>query len=157
FLVCRGTLDKPIGVVHVKDVLKVGLFAGEEMKVGELARPPIYVPSAAKGLKVLDLFRETETHVAIVVDEFGGTEGLVTLNDRVGAIVGEIGGTEASIEEPVKRSDGSWLIDAALPVGEFFSVLGLQADTFREYSTVNTVGGLVLALLGHLPKAGEKA
>lgn len=157
FLVCDGDLDNLVGVVHVKDLIKVGFFAGEDVTLAEVAVKPLFVPDASKALKVLDVFRETGSHVAVVVDEFGGTEGLITLNDLVGSIVGEIsaGGipTEASA---VEREDGSWLVDAAITVPEFRDFLELESERFADYSSVNTLGGLVFAIFGRMPRTGEK-
>jgi putative hemolysin len=157
FLVCDGSLDKLVGVVHVKDLIKVGLFAGEDIKLVEIAGKPLYVPDASKALKVLDVFRETGNHIAVVVDEFGGTEGLITLNDLVGSIVGEVsaGGipTEAAA---VQRDDGSWLVDATITVPEFLDFLALPPELFADYSSVNTLGGLVFAIFGRMPHTGEK-
>lgn len=157
FLVCDGDLDNLVGVVHVKDLIKVGFFAGEDVTLAEIAVKPLFVPDASKALKVLDVFRETGSHVAVVVDEFGGTEGLITLNDLVGSIVGEIsaGGipTEAAA---VEREDGSWLVDAAITVPEFRDFLELGSETFADYSSVNTLGGLVFAIFGRMPRTGEK-
>lgn len=157
FLVCDGDLDTLVGVVHVKDLIKVGFFAGEDVTLAEVAVKPLFVPDASKALKVLDVFRETGSHVAVVVDEFGGTEGLITLNDLVGSIVGEIsaGGipTEAAA---VERADGSWLVDAAITVPEFRDFLELESETFADYSSVNTLGGLVFAVFGRMPRTGEK-
>lgn len=157
FLVCEGSLDKLVGVVHVKDLVKVGMFAGEDVKIAEIARAPLFVPDATKALKVLEVFRETGNHIAVVVDEFGGTEGLLTLNDLVGSIVGEVsaGGipTEAAA---VQRDDGSWLVDATITIPEFKDILELPPESFADYSSVNTLGGLVFAIFGHMPRTGEK-
>jgi putative hemolysin len=157
FLVCEGSLDKLVGVVHVKDLVKVGMIAGEDVKLSEITVKPLYVPDATKALKVLDVFRETGSHIAVVVDEFGGTEGLITLNDLVNAIVGEVsaGGipTEAAA---VQRDDGSWLIDATITIPEFRDFLALPSETFADYSSVNTLGGLVFAIFGKMPRTGER-
>jgi putative hemolysin len=157
FLVCDGSLDKLVGVVHVKDVVKMGMFAGDDVKVAEITSKPLFVPDATKAVKILDSFRETGNHIAVVVDEFGGTEGLITLNDIVGAIVGEVaaGGIPAEAAA-FQREDGSWLMDAAITIPEFKSILALQSEHFADYSSVNTLGGLVFAIFGRMPRTGER-
>lgn len=156
FLVCDGNLDKLVGIVHVKDLVKYGLVAGGEFAVAELARPAMFVPAAGTAVKLLERFRETGNHVAVVVDEFGGTEGLVTLNDIVGAIIGDLGKLRVN-EEPaaVRRADGSWSIDGRMPLAEFCATIEAPAAGFDDYASVDTVGGLVFALAGKIPKIGD--
>lgn len=162
FPVCKGGLDNLVGVVHVKDLVKFGLVsAGESPRIdtGALARAPLFVPENTLALKLLDRFRETREHLAIVVDEFGGTEGLVTLNDLVGAIVGDVVKPEGVQAEIVRRADGSYLVDARVAIDALCRELELETFDRSELGEsgldVNTVAGLVLALLGHLPKTGE--
>lgn len=164
FPVCKGGIDNLVGIVHVKDLVKFGLVSGLSgsdaihFNVEELARAPLFVPENTLSLKLLDRFRETREHLAIVVDEFGGTEGIVTLNDLVGAIVGDVVRPEGETASILKRADGSYLVDARAAVDDLCREL--EIDTFDltelgESGDVNTVAGLVLSLLGHLPKTGE--
>jgi len=164
FPVCNGGLDRLVGMVHVKDLVKFGLVSGlndlgGKIKMEELARPPLFVPENTLALKLLDRFRETREHLAIVVDEFGGTEGLVTLNDLVSAIVGDVVRPEGIHPEIVQRADGSYLVDARLGVAALCRELDIDEFDREELGEaggdVNTVAGVVLALLGHLPKTGE--
>jgi len=164
FPVCKGSLDNLVGMVHVKDLVKFGLvsgldISGDKIKMEELARAPLFVPENTLALKLLDRFRETREHLAIVVDEFGGTEGLVTLNDLVSAIVGDVVRPEGIHPEIVKRADGSYLVDARLGVAALCRELEVdefdRAELGEAGGDVNTVAGVVLALLGHLPKTGE--
>lgn len=156
FLVGDGSLDKLVGVVHVKDLVKYGLIAGEPFAVRELARPPMFVPDQASAVQLLERFRETGHHLAVVVDEFGGTEGLVTLNDVVGAIVGEMGDLRDQ-DEPmaVRRADGSWSIDGRLPLPELCATFDLPPHAFDDLGNVHTAGGLMFTLLGRLPRVGD--
>ncbi len=158
FLVCEGSLDKVVGVVHVKDLIKFGMISGEDVPVGDLARKPLFVPEATKAIKALEVFRSTGQHFAVVVDEFGGTEGLLSLNDLVGAIVGEIDSAGVVPRATaVRREDGTWLIDGSMPVPELRGTLALQPEAFAQYSAVETTGGLVTALLGRVPREGDVA
>lgn len=156
FPVCRGNMDQLLGVVHVKDLVKYGLIAGAEMNVSELAQEPLFVPETTPVLNLLDLFEQNRTHIAFIVDEYGATQGLVTLSDVTGAILGEI--KRRGDEEPpdaVRRPDGSWLVDGSLPLYELAEIIGLADARDDEQPEVNTVAGIVLALLGHIPRAGE--
>jgi putative hemolysin len=160
FPVCKGGLDQIVGVVHVKDLVKYGLVTGGELSLEQLAQPALFVPENTLALKLLDRFKETRQHIALVVDEFGGTEGLVTLNDLVEAIVGDVVRNESSTEI-TKRVDGSYLVDARMPLDELAHAL--EREPFDTESLgfsdadIQTVAGLVLALLGHVPQTGEIA
>jgi putative hemolysin len=156
FPVCRDSLDSLVGVVHIKDVIAYGLLSGREFKVAAVVHQPLFVPETMPALKLLDQFKSTRTHIAFVVDEYGGTLGLLTLNDLVGALVGDIGrrGDEPAAQA-VRRSDGSWLLDGWLPVREAMTTLGIHPDDGGELSDVSTIAGLVLSKLGHIPRRGE--
>ena len=160
FPVCRGGMDEIVGIVHVKDLVKYGLVTGGELSLEQLAQPPLYVPENTLALKLLDRFKETRQHIALVVDEFGGTEGLVTLNDLVEAIVGDVVRDESSTEI-VRRADGSYLVDARVPLEELAHALEREAFDPESLgfsdTDIQTVAGLVLALLGHVPQTGEIA
>ncbi len=160
FPVCRGGMDEIVGIVHVKDLVKYGLVTGGELSLEQLAQQPLFVPENTLALKLLDRFKETRQHIALVVDEFGGTEGLVTLNDLVEAIVGDVVRGESS-SEITKRADGSYLVDARMPLEELAQALDRESfDTealgFSD-TDIQTVAGLVLAILGHVPQTGEIA
>lgn len=156
FPVCRGGLDRLSGVVHLKSLIAYGLLAGQEFKVSDVARQPLFAPEAMPALRMMDEFRRTGTHIAIVVDEKGGTLGLLTLNDVLSALVGGTGRLgEASKPRAVQREDGSWLLDGRLPVVEAMESLGVRGALDVERVDTRTVAGLVLARLGHIPREGE--
>jgi putative hemolysin len=157
FPVCDGDLDRLVGVVHIKDVIAYGLISGREFDVSKVAQKPLFVPETMPALRLLDQFQASRTHIAFVVDEYGGTQGLITLNDVLGALVGDL---SRRGEEPppkaVRRADGSWLMEGALPLHEMVVTLGLSPAVEAELPDVSTVGGLVLASLGHIPATGER-
>ncbi|MFO0963306.1 MAG: hemolysin family protein [Phycisphaerales bacterium] len=157
FPVCAGSIDRLVGVVHVKDLIAYGLLAGADFKVASVMQAPIYVPETMPALKLLELLQRSRTRIAFVVDEHGGLEGLVTANDLVQAIVGDLSrGTEEEHPRATRRDDGSWLIDGRLPLPELLATLGLPDDAADELPDIATAAGLVTALIGDLPTTGER-
>jgi putative hemolysin len=124
--VCQGGLDNVLGVIPVTDLLARS-FRGEPLDLTVGLRQPIFVPESTRGLKVLELFKQTITHMALVVDEYGVIQGLVTLNDIMSEIVGDVPSTDG-LDHPqaVQREDGSWLLDGMLPVEEFLELFGME-------------------------------
>ena len=157
FPVCEGSIDRLLGVVHIKDLISYGLLAGAGFKVSAVMQAPLYVPDSMPALKLLALFQSNRTRIAFVVDEHGGLEGLVTANDVVQALLGDMSrGTEGEQASAVKREDGSWLMDGMLPLPDVLATLGLANDAADELPEVATAAGLVTALLGELPTTGDK-
>jgi len=154
FPVCAGGLDKLVGVVHIKDLIAYGLLAGTDFKVTAVAQKPVFVPETMPALRLLDQFQSTKVHMAFVVDEYGGTLGLLTLNDITAAIVGDISRRGEDAPPGMKRrEDGSWLVDGRLALHEL--VVGLDLPREAELPDVSTAAGLVTTLLGHIPAEGE--
>jgi putative hemolysin len=152
-LVCDGSIDHAVGVVHTKDLLPLAL-KGEPIELRSLMSPAIVIPDRMPCLRLIDRFRREGVHMAVVVDEYGVTEGVVTLTDVLEAIAGELPeGGEAAEVLIVRRDDGSWLVDGTMPIDEFEDRLGLRG--LREGGDFHTVAGLVLQRLGHLPTIGE--
>ncbi len=152
-VVFRETIDDVSGVLHAKDLLGA-LVAGEEPKGGwrAVVRPALFIPATNSVERQLKDFRASRRHLAVVIDEFGGTAGIVTLEDALELIVGDIQ-DEGDAERPdVERADGGRLWVAAGVSLDTLSEL-LDADLTRD--DVATVGGLVMALLGRVPKPGE--
>jgi putative hemolysin len=153
--VYRGNDRDVLGVLSLKRLpamlgnAKVDLFA-------RLAKP-LYVPGTARALDLLEEFRDAETRLALVVDEYGDVEGLVTLNDVLGAVVGPGAAPVAPTQaQPVtQRDDGSWLIDGALGTDDLRELLGLAELPAEDEHDFNTVAGMVVAHFGRIPQAGE--
>jgi len=150
--VCQESLDNVLGIIAVTDLLARS-FCGEQMDLTVCLREPIFVPESTRGLKVLELFKQTINHVALVVDEYGVIQGLVTLNDVLIEIVGDVPSEEED-EEPqaVQRDDGSWLLDGMLSMDEFFELFDLEEEISSEFpGSYQTLGGLVMTHLGRIP------
>lgn len=156
FPVCSGSMDHLKGVVHVKDLISYGLLAGADFTVSTVAQAPVYVPESMPALNLLELFQRNRTRIAFVVDEHGSLEGLVTANDVVQALVGDLSRSgEEEAPAATKRADGSFLLDGRLPVAEALSVLQLPTDVAEDLPEVATIAGLVTALIGNLPATGQ--
>jgi len=158
FPVGRGSLDQIIGFLHVKDLLKLGADpdAGEP-EILSLLRKPLYFPETISAWQVLEQFKTSPIHIAMVVDEYGIIQGLVTISDVIEVIVGDI----PSISEPeenalVRREDGSWLIDGALSIDDFkanFKIPRLPAEERGDY---HTLGGFIMSYLERIPVTGDR-
>jgi CBS domain containing-hemolysin-like protein len=155
FPVYRETLDDVIGIIHIKDVL-AAIAEGRSFTLPEIARP---VSIVAPSMRVLDLLlemRKTRQQMALVVDEFGGIDGLITIEDLIEGIVGEITDEhDRTVQaEMIERPDGSLLADARVPIDVFEERVGPVLDQ-DERDEVDTLGGLVFALAGRVPSRGE--
>jgi len=155
-LVYRDTLDDVVGLVHIKDLLPFW-GDGEHFVLAEIMRPVPVVPPSMRVLDLLLELRRGQTHMVAVVDEFGGTDGLVTVEDLVVELLGEIH-DEHTAEEPaqlVRRSDGGFEADARLELDELEQALGCELLAEEERDEVDTVGGLVVTMADRIPEAGE--
>jgi putative hemolysin len=156
FPICRGNIDNLVGVVHVKDLVAYGLIAGKDFKVAVVAQKPLFVPERMPALRLLDQFQSTQNHIAFVVDEFGGTLGMLTFNDVTRAIVGDVSRKGAtSTPTLTRRSEREWLVDGRLPLHELVVGLELSPEVESTLPDVSTVAGLVTTVLGHIPREGE--
>jgi putative hemolysin len=156
FPVCEGSIDRLQGVVHIKDLISYGLLAGTDFRVSTVMQSPVFVPETMPALKLLELFQTNRSRIAFVVDEHGGLEGLVTANDVVQALLGDLGrGAEDEKPRAIRRDDGSWLIDGRLPLPDVLATLGLSPSAADDLPEVATAAGLVTALFGDLPATGD--
>jgi putative hemolysin len=148
-LVCNGTVDHPVGFVHTKDLLPEALRCAD-IALANLITPLLYVPEGTPVLRLLNRFKKEKVHIAVVVNEYGTTEGLVTLTDVIEAIAGELP-ERGEEEEPriVQRDDRSWLVDGTVPTDEVEAITGI-----RMGDDVEMVAGFVLDNLRRIPEVG---
>jgi putative hemolysin len=154
--VYEENLDHILGYVHTKDLLRQH-YLGWGLDLRKLSRPALFVPETMTLDRLLILFREKRDQLAIAVDEYGVTKGMVALEDVIDELVGGLDAS-ADADDPslVRREDGSWLVDGAMSLSEFLT--GIDRDDLIDAAprNVTTVAGLVLEALGHLPRTGEK-
>jgi putative hemolysin len=153
--ICQGGLDNVLGVIPVTDLLSRS-FCGEPLDLTVGLRQPVFVPESTRGLKVLEFFKQAVTHMALVVDEYGVIQGLVTLNDIMSEIVGDVPeGPEQEEPQIVQREDGSWLLDGMLSVDEFYELFHLEEWEIEERGSYQTLGGFVINHLGRIPISAD--
>ena len=152
-LVCDGSVDHAVGVAHTKDLLPLAL-KNEPIALRSVMVPALIVPDRISVLKLIERFRLEGVRMAVVVDEYGVTEGVATLTDLLESIAGELPeGGETAKQLITQRDDGSWLVDGTLPIDEFEDRVGLRC--VREHSGFHTVAGFVLQQFDHVPTVGE--
>ncbi len=160
--VYRDTLDDPVGVVHVKDVFRLlaetdNRPADAEPILHRLRRDTLYVPASMRAADLLLRMQTTRIHLALVIDEFGGTDGLVTLEDLIEAVVGDIADEhdEAEVSGVHERPGGVFEADARAPLEDLEAAMGRDLAPPDLDEEVDTVAGLVTALAGRVPQRGE--
>lgn len=155
FPVCSGDLDNVMGVVHAKDLL----FRTEGVDRIEFEGalfPALFVPESMRGLKVLERFKETGIHLAIVVDEYGKVEGVVTLTDLLEAIVGDIPNIDELTEPPIiLRGDGSWLVDGMISIDDFKENFDIEKMPDEDAGVYQTLGGFAMTQFERIPRSGD--
>ncbi|WP_210526492.1 hemolysin family protein [Rubellimicrobium arenae] len=158
--VYEGTLDQPIGMVNLKDVaLRHGFGRGGDFDLRGLLRPLLYVPPSMPLAALLQKMQQERIHMALIIDEYGGTDGLCTIEDLLETVVGEID-DEHDIAEPEhvsREGEGVWIVDGATPIEEFEREIGMDLTAHEEIDAeeVDTLGGLVFLLAGHVAQKGE--
>jgi putative hemolysin len=155
--VYESDLDHVIGFVHIKDLFRQQ-YLGWAVELRKLLHPALFVPEYMTLDRLLELFQEKHNQLAIVLNEYGGTEGMVTLEDVVEEIVGEMRDEHRRNEEQkiVQREDKSWLLDGTVSVADMIDKLELTADDSWEGRGFSTVAGLILDRLGRIPSTGDK-
>lgn len=156
FPVCRDGLDNMLGIVHVNDLLNQSL-AGQPIDLTRELRQALYIPESTHALKVLELFKQSSTHIALVVDEYGVIQGLVTLTDILEAIVGDLPVDETEEPQIIQREDGSWLLDGMLSIDGFKELLDIEDEELpgEDRGNFHTLGGFVVMHLGHIPVSAD--
>jgi CBS domain containing-hemolysin-like protein len=149
------SLDEVVGMVHIKDVFMANVDPSKDRSLPALMRDPLFVPESMGVIELLARMRSQRVHLAIVVDEFGGTEGLVTIEDVVEEIVGEIEDEHDEAERGMLTmlEDGLWEADARLELEELQKTVDPRLSS--EEDEVDTLGGLVFLMAGHIPAKGE--
>lgn len=155
FLLSKDDLDNLLGVVNAKDILAQNL-SDKPMDLSALTRPPLFVPENMSTLKLLDLFKQKGTHVAVVVDEYGVIQGMVTDTDILESIVGDLPAND-EFEEPeaIQRDDGTWLLDGMLPIDHLKRLFNIERLPDEELADYQTVGGFVIYYMESIPMSGE--
>lgn len=155
FPVSTGSLDDVTGVVQAKDLLANSL-TGKPVDLKTSMQQPLFVPRTISALQVLELFKQSGKHIALVVDEYGGIEGLLTHHDILEAIAGEIPFSEKHAEpKAVQRHDGSWLLDGMLPVDEFKEIFHLESLPGEKKDAYQTLGGFLFTQMGRVPSVSD--
>ena len=159
----RETLDDPTGLIHIKDVMSLveigadGLLRWPEVPITKVKRDLLFVPPSMPARELLLKMQTTHMHLALVIDEYGGTDGLVSIEDLVEEIVGDIDDEHDVDESPRLRTlaDGVYEADARLDLEDFKDQTGLEFVPVDPDEEVDTLGGLVVSLLGRVPQRGE--
>jgi putative hemolysin len=160
FPVCDGSLDRILGIVNVRDLWiaqrETSPLAPLDLRA--MVRQPLFVSDRSAALDVLERFRATGTHVAIVIDEHGGVDGLLTLNNILLFLVTPPTGASSRPDDAtiVRRGAHSWLVDGSLSLGDFYAGIGADEPDAGQPRGYHTVAGLVMTALGRIPAAGDR-
>lgn len=153
--VAEGDLDRTIGMLHIKDLVGVDIYA-PEFKVADHIREALFLPGNMQAVKAFETFREKAVHQALVMDEFGGVLGLVTLYDVLESIVGAIPMDEFDLnQEVVLRPDGTWSFDGLLPIDVLKDLLKVEQFPEEDTADFQTLSGFIMNQLGRIPKVGQ--
>lgn len=155
FPVCKGSIDKVVGMVRTKDLL-INLLAEEKITLPDYLLKPLFVPESMDAMKLLELFKQSGMHIALVVDEYGNMQGLVSLKNVLEAIVGDI----STVDEPedkdiVRRDNGTWFIDGLVSIDKFKEHFKIKKLPDEKAGLFHTIGGFVMHRFGHIPTVGE--
>ncbi|MFT3974792.1 MAG: hemolysin family protein [Amaricoccus sp.] len=151
FPLCDGEVDEVLGYLHVKDILQLQVSGAADLRGA--AREPLYVGETIQALRMIDLFRSSGTHIAMVVDEYGSLEGLVTPTDILTSIAGDLPDHDEHDESAAaQREDGSWLLDGSLPIEQVARHLEVEDMSSNDFVTL---AGMIIEELGHIPVPGE--
>ena len=152
-VVCRDGLDHIVGILRTSDLLKEAL-EGAPLNIEAALRPPLYVPESVTTTQLLENFRTARLQFALIVDEYGELEGLVTITDVLTAIVGELPSVDE--QDMTRREDGSWLVDGGVAIERFKAELDIDDELpGEEERDFNTLGGFVMNMLGRIPAVTE--
>jgi putative hemolysin len=156
FPVCKGDLSHIVGVVHAGSLFEQTI-RGQSVDIAAALKPPLFVPETISAMQLLETLKQNRAELALVIDEYGEIEGIVTLSDVLGALVGDVSVIdEDHKEDAVRRDDGSWLIDAGISFDRFREVLVTEVRFPEEAAgAYHTLAGFVITWLGHIPVISE--
>jgi len=155
FPVCEGSLDNVVGIVQAKDLL-TNLLSGKNVELKATMQPADFAPKSMTALQLLDHIKKTSSHIVLVVDEYGGTEGLLTHHDILEAIAGDMPlGTVPTEPKAVQRKDGSWLLDGMLSVDDFKDLFHIEVLPGEKKDSFQTLGGFLFTQMGRVPSVSE--
>lgn len=153
--VIQGSPDNVAGVVRAKDLL-ASEYTNQPFGLKAAMTPALYFPETTPVFKAIEMFKSSRRHMALVIDEHGGVEGLVTINDVLDALVGDIPSMDEQEEQPVvRREDGSFLLDGALSVNELKQTLQIKQLPGEEGGDFQTLGGFLMERLGRVPAVAD--
>src|SRR5690606_5028574 len=152
--VCRNGLDEVLGFVHAKQLLAQSLRAGKIDLTANM-QEMLYVPETLTGMELLENFRSSNTQIALVIDEYGEVQGLITLQDLMEAITGEFATGDDADSWAYQREDGSWLLDGLIPTPELKDRLGLRTLPEEERERYQALSGMLMLMLGRMPQTGD--
>ena len=152
FPLCEETLDNVLGIVRTQDILKQ-VLSGTTIDLKAVVRQPLFVPESVQSFKLLEEFKKTGKDTAFLLDEYGSLQGLITATDILKALLGDV--SYLGTPKAVLQSDGSWLIDGMLSLDEFKDVLKVSQLPNEESRSIETAGGFMMVLFGHIPSEGD--
>lgn len=155
FPVCDGGLSDVIGVVTAKQVLLHALNP-ERFQLSAIMEKPVYVPESLTAMELLDTFRNTNTRLTLVINEYGDVQGLVTVHDLLEAITGEFKQDTSEESWAIQRPDGSWLLDGMIPAVELQDKLAIRVLPEEDRGLYNTLSGLIMVQLGRMPRTTDR-
>jgi putative hemolysin len=154
FPVAKNTIDNILGVVKGKDLLSLSM-EGRPFDLKSICRRPLFVTERTPAVKVLELFKTSGMHIAFVVDEYGAIQGLVTFGDILRSVFEDVEGAPEEEREIIERQDGSWLVSGSLPLDEFLDYMEILEPDEKERTSMNTIGGFLMAKIGAIPFEGQ--
>ncbi len=153
--ICEGDIDNIIGLLYIKDLLGKDLNVELET-LKKFGKEPLFIPENNQAYQALEKFREERIHMGIILDEYGSVMGIITLNDILDALVGDISVDDEFGYDIHEREDGSFLVDASLPFDDFLNQFEIIINNRKEYTGFDTLGGFALHILQEIPDTGDK-
>jgi len=152
--ICKDGIDNISGLLYIKDLL--GKDLGTELQnLANLGKEPLFIPENNQAYQALEKFREERIHMGIILDEYGSVMGIITLNDILDALVGDISMDDEFEYDVFEREDGSFLVDASLPFDDFLNQFEIVINNRKEYTGFDTLGGFALHILQEIPDTGD--